>query len=357
MQLDTEDFLQAPRIQQLKEQIASSESESEKRKFLAMLTSEIIKAINSLAMDRNGDTISVDNFDEVTASLRNELARANKPLQALLSELNLTTQQQTKVISDIENRSQKEFKSQYQPVLIKRPKDFVQVDNLHEVPLVEDVAVNNFSELTTYLQQLIDKISALKLDVNVEAPQVTVTPTAVNIPAPVLNSPALDLEPIISSIEDGLKKIRTNNKSNPLAVRLTDGSDWVKQLVKVQQETSKAVTAFAGGSNQVRLLDPNMNVINPSALTIPSAIGNGTKAVTAAGTAVALGGNVACRKVTMTALDTNTGKIYWGGSTVSATSGAYIYAGQTQVIDIDNLSKVYIDSGINGEGVNYSYVV
>ncbi len=102
--------------------------------------------------------------------------------------------------------------------------------------------------------------------------------------------------------------------------------------------------------------DANGAIVNPIGMSIPSAIGNGTKVVAAAATAEALGGNVPCRKIVMTALDTNTGKVYWGGSTVSATSGAYIYAGQTQVIEIDNLNKVYLDAGVNGNGVNYSYM-
>ncbi len=263
MQLDNTDFLQAPRIQQLKEQIASSESESDKRRFLTMLTTEIIKAINNIASQKFDDGVSVENFDEVTAALRNELARANKPLQQLLAQLNITAAQQSKLISDIETKAQSDFRNEFQPIVIKRHKTVTHIDNLHEVPLTEDVSVNNFSELTTYLQQVVDKISALKLNVTLPAPQVTVNPTAVNIPETVLNIPAIDLEPMISALDKILKVLRSNNKSNPLAVRLTDGSDWLKKLVEVQKETSRAVAAFAGGNDQMRLVDINRTVINP----------------------------------------------------------------------------------------------
>lgn len=90
--------------------------------------------------------------------------------------------------------------------------------------------------------------------------------------------------------------------------------------------------------------------------TAPSTIGSGTKDVTTAGTRVALAASTTCKKVYITAKETNTGKIYFGGSSVSETSGAFIYAGAMVVLDIDNLSSVYIDSEVNGEGVLFTYV-
>jgi hypothetical protein len=316
------------------------------------LAREVIQHLSEVSVSNLSDGVNVNNLDEIKAHLRNELGKANKPITDILNKLNMSTEAQTKFLQDVQTKAENEVDDTVQTVIVKRIKDKVEVTNLSDIVIPSDVTVSNLAELLPALQELSNKISALKLDVNVEAPNVTVNPTAVNIPETIVNVPAVDLEPIIYA----LKKLSSNDKSHPLAVRLTDGADWIKQLVKVQQETSKAVAAFAGGSNQVRLLDPNMTVINPNALSIPSSIGDGTKTVTTAGTRVQLGGNVACKKITMTALDTNTGKIYWGGATVSATSGAYIYAGQTQVIDIDNLNKVYLDSGVNGEGVNYSYV-
>jgi hypothetical protein len=86
-----------------------------------------------------------------------------------------------------------------------------------------------------------------------------------------------------------------------------------------------------------------------------STISDGSKAVTSAGTAVALG-SATTREIYVTALDTNTGKIFIGGSTVSSTSGMYIYPGQTMTFSINNLSKIYIDAENNGEGVQFTYV-
>lgn len=93
-------------------------------------------------------------------------------------------------------------------------------------------------------------------------------------------------------------------------------------------------------------------------------IGNGTKTVTTAGTAVALTtstNNTVVRWVTIQALTSNTGTICVGSSTVLVASknGTCITAGQAApmyegTVRYD-LSTVYIDSGVNGEGVSYTY--
>lgn len=198
---------------------------------------------------------------------------------------------------------------------------------------------------------------------NIPVPQVNYTPPEINIPAPlvnvaapVLNVPEVDLSSIIRSLEVNLNKLRTNSVTRPLAVRMTDGQEWIKAVDRMTNETSKAVAAFAGGSNQVRLLDPNMQVINPSALTTPSYIGDGYKAVTTAGVKEALASSTQCRYVIIMALAANTGNIYIGGVTVSSTSGRALVSLQSEKIDIDNLNKIYLDAEVSGEGVMYTYV-
>jgi hypothetical protein len=82
---------------------------------------------------------------------------------------------------------------------------------------------------------------------------------------------------------------------------------------------------------------------------------DGSKNVTTAGTRVALASTTACQGVLIQAKAANTGIIYVGGSTVSSTSGIFLYAGESVEISIDNLSKVYIDSSVSGEGVVFTY--
>lgn len=92
-------------------------------------------------------------------------------------------------------------------------------------------------------------------------------------------------------------------------------------------------------------------------LTSPSTLATGTKSVAAAGTAEAMAASTACKEIIITANDTNTQYIYIGDSNVS--SAQYmkrLLAGDEFSISIDNLSKVYLDSDVNGEGVTYGYL-
>lgn len=352
-----EDFIQAPRLQSLRDQAESTQDENDKRRFLTALAREIVKSLSEVTVSNLSDGVNINNLDEVHAALRNELAKANKPITDILNKLNLSTKDQTKVIENIEKKAQETISNTYETVTIKRLKNKIEVENLGDIVFPSDIKVNNLSELSFYLETLISKISALKLSVTLPAPQVNVNPTPIHIPETVFNIPALDLEPIISSLNENLKLLRTNNKSRPLAVRLTDGSDWVKQLVKIQEATQKAVTAFAGGSNQVRILDANMQVVNPSALSIPSSIGNGSQTVTTSGTRVQLSvTSIPCRYIIIVGLVTNTDTIWIGGSTVVAGSGRPLVAIQSEKIDIDNVNKIWIDSVVNGEGCSFAYV-
>ena len=118
-------------------------------------------------------------------------------------------------------------------------------------------------------------------------------------------------------------------------------------------ESAQVGTKYA---KQVILLDTNGNEIVPSG---PAGIvADGIKAVTTAGTAVRLSAtSVPCRRVFIQALATNTKAIAIGASTVVAAEatarGASIFPTQGDWFNVDNLNLLYIDSQVNGEGVNY----
>lgn len=92
-----------------------------------------------------------------------------------------------------------------------------------------------------------------------------------------------------------------------------------------------------------------------------TSIGDGHKEVTTAGTQVTLAASTACKSVIIEAYRSNTGVIQVGGSTVNNSetagtgTGATLLAGDSIPIDIDNLSKIYINSTVNGEGVRFTY--
>lgn len=92
-----------------------------------------------------------------------------------------------------------------------------------------------------------------------------------------------------------------------------------------------------------------------------SALDNGSKTVTTAGTDVALAASTACKWVTIEAYRANTGLIAVGGSGVDATAatgtGILLAAGDSCTINVNNLAAVYIDAEVSGEGVRFAYGV
>jgi hypothetical protein len=89
-------------------------------------------------------------------------------------------------------------------------------------------------------------------------------------------------------------------------------------------------------------------------------IGDGRAVVTTAGTAVPISSkSVFAYGVAVTALSTNTGVICVGSTTVVAAAGTRrgspLNAGDSVLIDIDDISRVYIDATVSGEGVSYTY--
>jgi hypothetical protein len=101
---------------------------------------------------------------------------------------------------------------------------------------------------------------------------------------------------------------------------------------------------------------PSSSGVVPVIPTGSSTIGSGSRTVTTAGTRVQLSLiSVPCRKVTIQALQSNTGKIYIGDSSVSSSNGIFLFSTQSFQLTPNNLNLVYLDSEVNGGGVVYQY--
>lgn len=85
----------------------------------------------------------------------------------------------------------------------------------------------------------------------------------------------------------------------------------------------------------------------------PSTVYSGQKTVATAGTAEALAASTTVKSVVIKALYSNTGTVYVGDSSVSSTTGIELAAGDSVALEIDDLSKIYLDVSVSGEGVSY----
>ena len=94
-----------------------------------------------------------------------------------------------------------------------------------------------------------------------------------------------------------------------------------------------------------------------AASTIQDGIRSSQKSVTTAGTAVALeASQVMARSLLIIPHDDNIGRIFVGGSTVDSNTTKGLPAGRALTLNnprgID-LAKVFIDSSVDGEGVDF----
>lgn len=91
-----------------------------------------------------------------------------------------------------------------------------------------------------------------------------------------------------------------------------------------------------------------------------TSVGNGRKTVAVHGTAVQLvSTSTACKRLDITAFQTNTKTIAVGSSSVLANpgteQGVVLQPTETYTLFVTDLSFIWIDSEINGEGVSYTY--
>lgn len=102
-------------------------------------------------------------------------------------------------------------------------------------------------------------------------------------------------------------------------------------------------------------------LIAAGSASVSSALGEGRKTVSSAGTAEALASSTTIKEVIVTAETNNTGVMCAGGGGVVAAEatreGEPLFPGDSVVLQIDDLAAVYIDTTVNGDGVTYIYRV
>lgn len=112
------------------------------------------------------------------------------------------------------------------------------------------------------------------------------------------------------------------------------------------------------GTNRIKVDNDGNMYVSVSGTTsdaFANNIFNGQKTVTSAGTAEELTSISNAGYISISYLSTNSGDIYIGSSSVDSSNGYILnYDNPNCVLSIDDLSKIYIDSQTNGEGVSFS---
>lgn len=141
-----------------------------------------------------------------------------------------------------------------------------------------------------------------------------------------------------------LRELYTCMKALPSQIKLE-----VPKTFKLDNEQLRSIRSGGGGALQMAPMDaPNSNFYADR------------KVVTTAGTAVALSATkLRCENVVITAESDNTGIIAVGNSDVVAAEGSQKGAILTPLgsirVGVGDLSKIYIDATVNGDGVTFAY--
>jgi hypothetical protein len=190
----------------------------------------ISQQLKDLVPEKQNGSVEVSNLDEVQAGFHNELLKVVKQLVTLTAEVKNLKQKSLEVSNLKDIPIQKE----------------VSVSNLKEIKIPETVTVSNLDEIKQAIASLASEIRSIPEPIvsvpPQEAPIISVNPTPVNVV-----ERTVDLEPLMRQLDLNLNKLRTNDAQRPLAVRLSDGQGWIKQVTEgVKQGMSQVFTSFPG---------------------------------------------------------------------------------------------------------------
>jgi hypothetical protein len=252
------------------------------------------------------------------------------------------------------------------PQLIQVVKDFtLLLDGLAKTN--ENLKNNPLNDLPKINQQLVQalqdftKQEASEPDYTAKFDAIESALKAIDF-KPVVNMPKSDVKVDLKPVQSALADVKAAIEANKVQMPEINFDDVIAGLQAVQSTIANLtfpvpnyVLPFktSDGKASQALVDSSGN-LSVGGLSTPSAVLNGQKTVTTAGTRVALvASTTSCSAVIIRALDTNTGIIYVGNSSVSSSNGHRLLPGESVGLSINDLSSIYLDSSVNGEGVSY----
>lgn len=165
---------------------------------------------------------------------------------------------------------------------------------------------------------------------------------------------------IVKGITGGFVKLWREG----LTVKLDDGERTKPIPVIVVDAVGRPVSLNGNynGAAAGAAMIPMMLGGRSGAQASPSTIVSGRATIVSAGTRVQIKPtSQACRRVIITAPQTNGGSIYVGDSTVSAVNGSQqgflLTPTGSAMFDIDNINKIWIDGDVTSDIVTFTYFI
>lgn len=332
----------------------AAKTEADRDRLIRKMADDIAK----LAKSQKND-VSVNNLDEITAALRNELARALKPVRDSVPNSMKGIEKELQDVGSLSLMRTVEGLPKFMTAMLVKFLDFQTSNRERDRANLESLTKELMDELVPEIQNSINlqvsptPIDVKPADVNIDLGQVVAAINALKIPE--VND--VDLNGILRALAP--LEFLSDSPQSPLSVRLSDGQNFIrimtelKNLLKDINKGQRDVKAVVGGGTTIQ----GIARMRESGYSV---IGDGRQTVTTAGTRVQLSTtSVSCNKVLITGETDNTGTVVVGSSSVVAAlatrRGTPLEAYQGIMLEVDNLNKVYLDSTVNGEGVTYVY--
>lgn len=296
----------------------------------------LLKKIIELLDDKEpaSESVSVDNLDVVSASLRNELAKVVKAVKDSQPD-------NTDVLKELKKLTAAISAIEVNPTINVNAADVT----------IPEIKLPSIS---------IPDINVPTPQVNYTAPDIHIPAPVVNLPAPIVNVEPADLTSIIQALEVNLNKIRTNSETRPLAVRLSDGQKWVKELQQLNRQAAQTTQFMSDVSYIKNSAGIRINPATDEGLrgtSIPQgASTNGTVDLTSANTWYQVPSTVPTSDyVLVVSIESAAGTIRWGysnNSTPSSTNGCQ--APSMLSIRLAANQSVYYGSSSAGDDINWT---
>lgn len=302
------------------------------QEVLVILLKKIIELLDE--KEPASESVSVDNLDVVSASLRNELAKVVKAVKDSQPD-------NTDVLKELKKLTAAISAIEVNPTINVNAADVT----------IPEIKLPSIS---------IPDINVPTPQVNYTAPDIHIPAPVVNLPAPIVNVETIDISAIIQAIESNLNKIRTNSVGRPLAVRLSDGQNWVKQLEQLNKQTAQTVQYMSDVSYIRNAAGTRINPATDEGIrgvSIPQgSSANGTVDLTSANTWYAVPSTVPTSDyILVAALETAVGTVRWGydnTGTPSATNG--LQSPSMLTIRLAANQSIYFASSTAGDDVNWT---
>lgn len=339
-----------------------AQNEADKISIITQAIDSVRDTLSQQLIDNFGSGIDVNNLDELKLSLRQELGKATKPLLDSLNSLKLSSESMAKLRQKSDDKNSQVFHENFDFMVVRKPIHDVTVKNLKDIKIPDSTKVTNLADLEQYFKILADVIRST-FSVEVPAPQVTVQPADVNIPAPIVNVESQNLDELL----EALKPLRflSDKPNKPLSVRLSDGRGFIKELLtKMEDNAERYVAAVSNSqgitSDEMRALgistprSGSQKVVTVTTTGTPHNLSSGT---TSEGSSVSM-------KYAYLSASTDTAIIMVVGfsSAVRAASGSkngmiLIPGNEPTKVETSDLKNLWVDSETNGGKLCVAYSI